>query len=379
MIQVPKDIFLIAGETSGDLHGSAFLSSLKELSPHPLRFHGIGGPLMVRQGLKSIYPMELLSVVGVTEVVRQGAHILRAYMEVKRALKNIRPSLVVLIDYPGFNLRVLKLASQMGYPTMYYITPQVWAWKRRRVHLLRRFCDVAAVILPFEESFLRREGVNATFVGHPLVDVVKQSMTSEEFLYSHGLDPKKPTLGLLPGSRKSELSRHIPILLETASKLKKKGLDVQFIMPLTRLSLLNRKDRRRIEERGVLLVEGSTYEAMGACECLILASGTVTLEATILDVPHIVIYKVSALTYLLGRMLVKVPYVSLTNLIGDDEVVEEYIQDNATPENLANAVERLLTDDLSRERMRKRLKEVKKRLGPGGASKRAARLALELL
>ncbi len=379
MTQGPKDIFLIAGEASGDLHGSSFMRSLKELCPYELRFHGIGGPLMIEQGLKAIYPMERLSVVGVTEVVRQGAHIFRAYRRVKRALKEIRPSLVVFIDYPGFNLKVLKLASQMGLSTMYYITPQVWAWKKRRVHLLRRFCSVAAVILPFEEPFLKRAGVNATFVGHPLVDTVRQTMEKGEFLRSLGLDPKRPTLGLLPGSRAGELARHIPIMLETVSRIKRMGLGVQFIMPLTRLDLLKREEREAIEKRGIIALEGKTYDAMGACDCLILASGTVTLEASILGVPHIVIYRLSAITYLLGRMLVKVPYVSLTNLIRGEAVVEEYIQHRATPENLAMAVERLFKDDVAKERVKHGLREVKERLGPGGASKRAARLALDLL
>ena len=372
-------VFVVAGEPSGDLHGSMFIGALKKLCSNRVDFMGLGGARMAAQGLESIYPMEHLSVVGLMEVVTHGKAIFQAYKAVKKALMKWRPDLVVFIDYPGFNLRMLRFARRIGLTTMYYITPQVWAWKKGRVRTLRECCHAAAVILPFEEAFLKAHGVRARFVGHPLLDVVHSAMTSREFLSSVGLDPEKETIGLMPGSRRGELKRHLPLMVRCARAMGKERPRYQFLMPITDRGLLTGGETREIESANIRLITGMTYDAMASCHCLLLASGTVTLEASILGVPHVVMYRLSPMTYMLGRLLVRVPYISLTNLVAGKKVVDEFIQDKATVENLKEAIIEILEDDTRRSSLKEALQEVRSGLGPGGASLRAATLAMELM
>ncbi|OCC14903.1 Lipid-A-disaccharide synthase [Dissulfuribacter thermophilus] len=373
-----KEIFLIAGEASGDLHGANLIKAIRELAPFEIGFSGIGGELMKKQGLRTLYDASLLSVVGLTEILREIRHIYSAYSLVKRYLKNKRPDLLVLIDYPGFNLKVLRYASRLGIPVMYYITPQVWAWKEHRTKLLRSFCNACAVILPFEEGFLRKRGVNARFVGHPLVDVIHVEHDREEFLSSLGLDPGLPTIGLLPGSRKGELRRHLPIMVETANLLKK-DFDCQFVLPIIDKAIISQDMDTLLKEAGIKIVVGKTYDAMNASDALLLASGTVTLEATILEVPHVVMYRVSPITYTLGRIFVKIPHISLTNIVAEKEVVKEFIQEDANPATLSSALKELLSSKEKRLAVIRDLKRVKDKLGGPGASRRAAQMALELI
>lgn len=373
-----KEIFLIAGEASGDLHGANLIKAFRELAPFEISFSGIGGELMKKQGLRTLYDASLLSVVGLTEILREIRHIYSAYSLVKRHLKSKRPDLLVLIDYPGFNLKVLRYASRLGIPVMYYITPQVWAWKERRTKLLRSFCDACAVILPFEEDFLRKRGVNARFVGHPLVDVIHVDQDRKDFLTGLGLNPGLSTIGLLPGSRKGELRRHLPVMVEAANLLKR-DFDCQFVLPIIDKAIISQDMDTLLKKAGIKIVAAKTYDAMHASDVLLLASGTVTLEATILEVPHVVMYRVSPITYILGRIFVKIPHISLTNIVAEREVVKEFIQEDANPATLSSALKELLSHKEKRLAVIRDLKRVKDKLGGPGASTRAAQMALELI
>jgi len=377
-----KEILVIAGEASGDLHGSNLMAAMKAFSPYPLKFTGIGGEKMGRQGLDSLFDIALLSVVGLTEVITELRHIIRAYNIIKGRLRQKRPDLVILIDYPGFNLRVARIAHGLGIPVMYYICPQVWAWRRGRSRLLARYCNSCAVILPFEEAFLRERGVNARFVGHPLLSIVKARRSRRTFLKDLNLDENAKTIGLLPGSRRGEIKRHLPIMIETARLLKERLKDVQFLMPLspgTDPRWFHPYPGDLLMGLGIRLIKGKNYDAMAACDCLLLASGTVTLEASILEVPHVVIYKVSQLTYLLGRCVVRVPFIALSNLVAGKEVAREFIQGAARPAILSETISGLVVDREIQARIKAELRGIKEALGGPGAPERAAQMALELL
>ncbi len=372
-----RQVFIIAGEASGDLHASMFIRALKALAPG-IEISGIGGPGMIREGMRPLFPSSDLAVVGLVEILGHLGPILKAFRRTIRYLKDVRPQLLVLVDYPEFNMLVARKARKLGIPVFYYITPQVWAWRQGRVRRLKKLVDKMAVIFPFEQDFFRSRGLDATFVGHPLLDVVKMDMTREQFRAFHGIPEDAPLIGLLPGSRHSEVERLLPIMLETARHVAEKRKNARFILPLAPSIDPDSVPVEDINAAGVVLVKDKNYDAMGACDALLLASGTVALEAAILNIPMVVTYKVSPFTYRLGRALIKVPYVSLTNLVAGREVVPEILQDQAVPDVLCPALLKLLEPDVNK-RIRAQLNEVKDALGSPGAADRAAALALSCI
>jgi lipid-A-disaccharide synthase len=391
-------VFVIAGEASGDLHGSNLIHALKSKLPQA-RFVGIGGPKMEEAGLELLFPSSDLAVVGVVEVIGHIRPILKAFGRTTAWLRKKRPDLLILIDYPEFNLQVAVRAKRLGIPIFYYISPQVWAWRQGRVKKLRRLVDRMAVILPFEEAFFRSHGMEVRFVGHPLLDVVKVQVSRSEFCKKAGLNPERPVIGLVPGSRKSEVSRLFPVMAEAAERIFRDRQDIQFVVPLApsidpeilksfnhRITkLITTETHRRSQTDKSLnhpiirVVKGQTYDAIAASDLILAASGTVTLEAAILGTPMVVTYKVSPVTYFLGRYLVKVPFASLVNLVAGRQVVTEIIQRDVTAERLSQEALSLLRDDAGRENMIKDLKGVKNALGGSGAAERAADLAMELI
>ncbi len=330
---------------------------------------------MIEEGMTPLFSSSDLAVVGLVEIIRHLGPILRAFRRTVRFLREERPDLLVLVDYPEFNMLIAKRARNLGIPVFYYITPQVWAWRQGRVKRLRKTVDKMAVILPFEEEFFRKRGLEATFVGHPLLDVVKKNEDTGEFRARLGILEHVPLIGLLPGSRESEVERLLPLMLETAHHISLKRPETRFVLPLAPSIDLDQIPKERINTQGVQIVTGQTYDAMGACDALLLASGTVTLEAAILGVPMVVTYKVSPITYRLGKLLVKVPYVSLVNLVAGREVIPEILQDQAEPETLARALLKLL-ESPHREKIKEDLNRLVKSLGTPGAANRAAELAL---
>ncbi len=391
-------VFVIAGEASGDLHGSNLIRALKSRLPQA-RFVGIGGPKMEEAGLELLFPSSDLAVVGVVEVIGHIRPILKAFGRTTAWLRKERPDLLILIDYPEFNLQVAGRAKKLGIPIFYYISPQVWAWRQGRVKKLRRLVDRMAVILPFEKAFFRSRGMEVTFVGHPLLDVVKAEVSKTEFCRETGLNPERPIVGLVPGSRKSEISRLFPVMAGAAERIFQDRQDVQFVVPLApsldpgilesfncpiTISFATDPHRQLQTEKSlnhpiIRVVQGQTYDAIAASDLILAASGTVTLEAAILGTPMVVTYKVSLITCLLGKCLIKVPFASLVNLVAGRQVVTEIIQQDVTPERLSQEALSLLRDDAGRENMIKDLKEVKNALGGSGAAERAADLAMELI
>lgn len=385
-----KKIFIIAGEASGDLHGAGLMLAMKSLCPD-VEFLGIGGPKMVEAGLNPVFLNNELAVVGLFEILSHVKPILKAVRQAMHALKQERPNLLVLIDYPGLNLFMARYARHLGISVFYYISPQVWAWRRGRIRKMRRFIDKLAVILPFEEEFFRSHGLNAYFVGHPLLDVVRPSVSREVFCESAGLKPSKEIVGILPGSRRGEVQSMLPVFLQTAALIQRDLPECQFVLPiapgLSRAwveECITRERQANPHIPAISIVERQTYDAMAASSLLLLASGTVTLEAAILRIPMLVAYRVSSMTYHLARRIVHVKFMSLVNLIAGRDVVPEFLQYDATPERLSELGLLLLKDEKRRQDMLNGLNEVVSQLksdkqGVGGAALQAARLVLDML
>jgi lipid-A-disaccharide synthase len=374
---VIKKICIIAGEASGDLHGASLVKAIHQLDK-TVSFFGLGGTGLQALGVKMVAPPPL-NVVGFTEVVLRFSHILRAYHKVKKALRESRPNLIILIDYPDMNLRLAKIAHQEKIPVFYYISPQVWAWRSARIKTIARYVDRLAVILPFEEAFYEGYGIKVDFVGHPLLDTLPGDHLGRE-----GSSDKTPRrIGLLPGSRPAEVKALLPLLLETAVRLQQvyqKG--VEFVMPIAPTI-----DAQRIQEivspflqSGLLITvsPGNSQQVLASCHHALVASGTVTLEAAILGIPILILYKISRINYWIAKRIIHVPYIGLVNWVAGQKIIPEYIQHEARSEVLAAACRRFLEDPLYYQKIKTGLLQVKESLGRPGASFRAAQIALEM-
>jgi lipid-A-disaccharide synthase len=379
-----RTVLLVAGEASGDVHAARLAQRLRTADP-TLSLIGIGGGEMERAGVRILLPMRRLSVVGLTEVVTRLPKLAASYRAVRRIFRTQRPDLFIAVDFPGFNLRLACLARAHGVPVLYYIGPQIWAWWRGRIATIRRCVDRMAVIFPFEESLYRTGGVDAQFVGHPIVEVLEE-------LEPHRLEPPfddvdgRPLVGLFPGSRKAEVARILPPMLDTAVALHRLRPDVVFaigvadtILPgLIASHLARMRDRHGKAAPTIRPVQGATYALMRAARAALVASGTATLEAAYLGCPMAILYRVSPLTWAVARRIVKLPYIGLPNFALGRPAIPEFLQD-IDPEVVARAVERLLDTGQERAAMLEDLRQVRHSLGRGGASMRAAEMALALL
>jgi len=374
----PKKVLLIAGEVSGDLLGSHLVEAIQEIDPE-IQFFGVGGEGLKKRGMKILYPSQSLAVVGLTEVFLKLGIILRALRTLTHILEEERPDLVILIDFPDFNLRLAKIAHRKGIPILYYVSPQVWAWRQGRVRLISRCVKKMVVLFPFEVPLYEREGVDVEWVGHPLIDIVTPTLSKEEAYQRFGLDPKRRTVALLPGSRKKEVERLLPTLLETSRLLNDEIPDLQFVIPLVHGISLKEPLKRELLSFPIKVVEGWTYDIMNLSELLITASGTATLEGAILGKPMVIVYKLSRLSYWVGRMLIQVDHIGLVNLVAEKRIVPELIQDEANPKRIAEEAFRILKDPIYRQKMVESIHGVRTRLGDSGASKRAARIVYSML
>ncbi|OGP72763.1 MAG: lipid-A-disaccharide synthase [Deltaproteobacteria bacterium RBG_16_50_11] len=375
----PKKILLVAGEVSGDLHGAHLIEAIRHIHPE-IQFFGVGGEQLQKKGMKLLYHAHHLSVVGITEVFLKLRSILTAYAGVKKAIDQERPDLVILIDFPDFNLRVARAARQKGIPVLYYISPQIWAWRPKRVKVIAKRVNKMVVLLPFEVPFYENAGVDVEWVGHPLLDLVKPTLPKEAAFKHFDLDPKRRTVGLLPGSRMHEVERLFPPLLDSARLLKEEIPGLQFIVPLAPgipMEILSRSIKK--VSFPVKVVEGMNYDVMNLSELLIMASGTATLEGAILGKPMIIVYKVSSPSYWIGRALVSVDSIGLVNLVAGKKVAPELIQKEVHPQRIAEEAFRILRNPILQKQMTEAMGEVRKRLGKPGAADRAARIALSLL
>lgn len=370
VLRSPRRIFLLAGESSGDLQAALLAEALRTARPD-LDLCGVGGPKMSAAGVRILLSSEELAVVGLVEVLSRLPHLLAAYERVQGLLASERPHLFVPIDFPDFNFRMLPRASRLGIPIVWHISPQVWAWRADRVELLRRFVRRLLVIFPFEEPFFRRHHVRATWVGHPLVDTLKPVSAEERRARRRaiGLDPDRPTLALLPGSRRSELSRIGPLFALVRRALVRDRTGPQFVLGRAP-SLPDRCYASLLADGPLVRTEGT--DALRVADAALAASGTVTLEAALLGVPTAVAYRTSSLTFAIARRLVKVPHIAMANLVAEERLFPEFLQDEATPAALSDAANRLLTDGEGRQAILRGLERVRDRLGPPGAAARAA-------
>lgn len=361
-------IFVSAGESSGDLFASLLVRHVLSLRPG-LEFCGIGGKNLAREGVKLLARSEELAVVGLWEVARRLPAVLRAFGRAKEALKDV--DAVVLVDFPGFNLKLAGVAKRLGLPVFYYIAPQVWAWGASRMGQIAERVTKMAVVLPFEEPLFRKFGVDATFVGHPLLDVVKfhRSNLRDELGIEGSL------VGLLPGSRTDEVRRHLPLFLEALDILGSKLPGTRGVVAAA--EGVPKGTFRTAEGKGTPVLWGRTYEVISSCDLVLVASGTATLEATLLETPMVVVYRTSWASYSVACRLVKVPHIALPNLVAGRPVVPELIQSSASPESIAEEALKVLKD--GGKRMRSELRTVREKLGEPGASERAAEHLLDML
>ena len=423
----PPRILVVAGEASGDDHAARLVAAMRELCP-VAEFLGVGGEAMRSQGVRILTPASELAVVGLMEVVGHLPAIWGALCRIARVLKTDRPDLVILVDFPDFNFWVARLAKYYPVPVLYYISPQVWAWRTYRVRTLARLTDRLVVIFPFEADFYRTQGVTVDYVGHPFRETLPPLLDRRTFLRGHSLDPEALTIALLPGSRAGEIERHLPTMLKAAHLIHQSIPQTQFILPLASTApegLVERLVeefwidlRGRPGEKipppspqtpfpppckglgegdwgrgeglsaprplpqngpGITIISGQAYQALGAAHVAVVASGTATVEAALAGVPTVIVYRVSPLTFALARRLVRVEHMGMANLLAGERVFPELLQDDFTPERLAHEVLSLIQDPGRIEAVRRGLATVIRRLGGPGASARAARVAVELI
>ena len=374
-----RKILIVAGETSGDLLGAHLVKAVLPMDPG-LRFYGVGGKHLRSMGTDVIFDSSELAVVGIVEVFSRLHSNYRAFRWLKRSLERDKPALVVLVDFPELNLRLAKEAYKRKIPVFYYISPQVWAWRRGRVKKIAKLVHKLVVILPFEVPFYRQRGIDCEFVGHPLIDIVKPHLSKEEAHEKFLLDKDKRTIGLLPGSRKEEVQNLLPVLLKSAHLLLRDFPNLQFIIPLAPAI-----DRFEVEKYvadsnlDIRVVGEYIYDVLNVCDFVITASGTATLEAAIMRTPMIIVYKVSFLSYLVGRLLVKVKSIGLVNLIAEKRIVPELIQRQASPMNIFNETSKMLKNPDLLSMIKGELDKVKEKLGNPGASQRVAQILYRVI
>jgi len=376
---MPKKILIVAGEPSGDLHASNLVRDLKALDPG-LEFFGMAGSLSKAAGVEVVFDISGLALVGAIEVLKNIFTVKKAYQAIIAKIEAARPDLAILVDYPGFNLRLARKLKKMSIPVAYYISPQVWAWGRDRVKIIRSCVKKILVFFKFEEELYRTCNIDAAFVGHPLLDSVKVTLPKEEILTKYNLAGAEAVVALLPGSRKSEVSALLPVMVSSAAVIKKKLRGIKFVIvkhPDLHINLY--ADALKNPKLDIRIVNGDAYNILSASDLAIAASGTVTLESAIIGTPVIITYKASLVTYMLYKIVSRIRFLGLVNIIADKEISPEFLQYNAAPKRIAVKAVEILTDGSLRKTMREELKNVASSLGSPGASKRAASAIISLL
>ncbi len=371
---MPRKVMMIAGEASGDLHGAGVVRELKRLDP-TIDVFGVGGESMKREGMHVIYHIRELGFMGFVEVIRHLPFLRVMEHTLEQVLKFKKPETVVLIDYPGFNLRFARIAKKYGVRVLYYISPQIWAWHRSRVRKMKGVVDTMLVVFPFEEKFYSDEGIDVEFVGHPLLEVLETHLDFRNFCKRYGIDPTKKLLALIPGSRRQEIENIFPVMLRAARTIAAEaGMEIALAVAPT---LEEQYFRTFYNLDDVHLVKGATYDLMSHAHFALVTSGTATLETACFAAPMFVVYRTSWLTYLIGRLLVRVKNIGLVNIVAGKEIVPEFIQHRASVRGLVSAARALLGDEERLKEMRMELSTVKEKLGRVGASRRVAERILQ--
>lgn len=379
MAEGEKHIVIVAGEASGDLHGGSLARALRQRDPS-VRLEGIGGDAMRASGVNILFDIRHLGVMGSIEVLSRWRPLRDAYRAAAAAIRSSSTRLAVLIDFPDFNLRLARVANRAGVPVVYYISPKIWAWRSGRIRTIRDRVKKMLVILPFEKAIYDAAGVECAFVGNPLLDEVNLSPDISGLRRTLGLADRRPVIALLPGSRMGEVDRILPVMLDAMNMLNERRSDAAFVLPVAP-TVNEERIRSLIKASGldVRLIKGRADTAIAASDCVLVASGTATLEAAILEKPMVIVYIASPVTFWLSRFLVHLRSMGLPNLLAGRRIVPELLQNEATAENMFAEVERILTDDDYREAMAKELGLVRAMLGTPGASSRAAEAVLQCL
>lgn len=371
-------IMISVGEASGDLHGASVANALKLLQPD-VQLVGMGGQAMRDAGVDIVYDIADLGVIGFVEVVKNLRRLFKLRDFLSDYMEQERPDVLVIIDYPGFNVRLAKIAQQKGIPVVSYISPSAWAWGKGRAKELAQIVERVAAIFPFEADVYREAGAKVTFVGHPLLDIVKPAMERDEALLHFAAQSDQYHILLMPGSRQQEISSLLPDMLAAGEKIVEQVPNCQFFLPvastISREMLQNIIDKYKVP---VTLTVGNNYDLMNICDLAIASSGTATLETSLMKVPTVIVYRLATLTYILGKLLVKIPNIGLPNIIAGRRIMPELLQSEVTPDNIARQSIALLTDRTVREQAMTDLTEVREKLGETGAVNRVAQVILEV-
>lgn len=363
-------IFFSAGESSGDMHGANLIRALRELDPN-IECAGYGGQRMAAAGMELKQDLASQAIMGFAEVVKHLTFFRELYRRTVTEFEYQAPDCLVVIDYPGFNMQIMKRAALLGIPVVWYISPQVWAWKKGRIYVIAKNARKVLVILPFEEEIYKHFGVDCTYIGHPLLDQIESTEINGTF-------EGNTVIVLMPGSRAQEIARHMGTMIDVARGIREKYPEARFVTPCVG----EEREAQVKELAGGFPLEttiGNTYELLGSARFCLVGSGTATVETTLFNVPMIVMYKTSPLTYFLARMLVKVPHIGMVNLLAAKRIVPEFIQGDATAQRILPEALELIADGPRRDRMLAELKAVRDKLGGPGASKRAAEQVLAVM
>ena len=375
-----KRILIIAGEASSDMHAANLVKEIKSVKSD-VSFFGLGGNRMKEAGVDIHENIVRLAFMGPGGLFKHYLQLKKIFNTLRDNLKQNPPDLAVLIDYAEFNLRVAKELKALGVPVVYYVSPQVWAWGLWRIKTIRRLVDKMLVFFKFEETLYKEHGVNVSFVGHPLLDMVKTTSKKEAILKKLGIEKDFKVIGLLPGSRESEIKNILPVMLESAKLiLNTFNQKIRFVLPMA--ATVNKQYvKQRIKNSGVdvIAVENDTYNAVSICNCAMVTSGTATLETALLNVPMAIIYKANFLNYILTKHLIKLPYIGLVNVVSGKHVVEEFLQYEATSEKIADYMKRLITDEKLIDKMKQEFLEIRLSLEEPGAVTRAAKEVADFL
>jgi len=371
-------IFIICGEPSGDLHAGNLAKKILEINPN-IKISGVGGTCMREAGAKIYGNIKDLAVIGLFDVLKKLPKFFSLQRLILEKIKAEKPDAIILVDFSGFNLRLARKINKT-LPVIYYVSPQVWASRPGRVKTIKEYIHKMIVLFKFEEEFYKRYGINATFIGHPLLDIVAPTMDGKEFLNKSGLLESKTTIVLLPGSRKQEIKNILPVMLEASILINKNMANVQFVIaksPQVDLDIYNRIISESFTD--LKIIEGKTYDCLNIADFCLVASGTATLETAIMQRPMAIIYKMNLLNYFLYRPMVRLPYIGMVNIVAGEKIVPEFIQFGAHPKKISEQVLEILQNPTRTEQMKDGLALVKSLLGEKGASLRAAQIIIDFL
>jgi lipid-A-disaccharide synthase len=372
-------IMMVAGEVSGDVHGAGLIRCLGQNNEN-IDFFGIGGLKMLRENFRPYFMLDTLQTHGLVEVIRHLPRLYQTLWRMRDALKEERPDALILIDYPGFNLKLAVYAKQLGIPVIFFNSPQIWAWRKGRLKTIRRVVDKMIVLFPFEEKIYQQAGVDVSWVGHPLLDQINNENDSETFRKQYGLRNDIPLLAIAPGSRPSEVRRHLPTLLKALKQIQNKVGEINCILPVA--ESLNFKDVEKdvkLAKVPVTLIPEHFIESIQACDAAVVASGTASLQTGLALKPFAIVYRVAPLTFRIARYLANTKYIGLVNVLAEKEIVPELLQNDFTVSKVAETTVRLLQDKVYRDRMIDELKSIRGKLGESGAYEKAARCIENML